>query len=937
MVRFAQFLSMSSTPAPPSQPPGAPAASRPWWTGLLARLKSLTGTRQPPAPHGQAEATLERARWLDSLLHSTPQGFWFIDLEGRTLDLNPAMAGLLGRERHAVLGQLETAFVDEESRARMQQERARRRVGEGSAYDATLLRPDGTRLQCLNTVSPIHDAQGRITGSVGIWTDISRRLQAEAALRVSDFVINATAEMISVVDEHNVYRLVNDAWCRVTGLNREQVLGRRSMDVLPGAVTMQRQQAAERSLRLRQRVTVRDRVTIDHMPVRHVHTEFMPIAEVQGSGPMVALTSRDVTVEEVQREALAAAAEVLRGTLDATGDALFATDADPTQLDQPVRYANAQLFQLFGLPEAWRPTPTLRQLTEGIDRHLVDTPEHHRIVRAIIDGQAPPQDQITLRDGRVLLRRYASVPMGGSRLRVWSFRDISIEFQAVQAREAVAAERQSLLDLYPGFIAAVDQHDRYVYVNHRLAKRVQRTAESMIGRRLDEVLGTDMALTVRQHLQQARLDGRAVSESRFAAIDERGPLDLEVTHIAGPRQDDGSQRVYAFGADITERKRAQQALTAALAEAERANRTKSQFLSRMSHELRTPLNAVLGFGQLLQMQPMSAGQQQHVSEILRGGRHLLALINDLLDLGRIEAGELDLAFEAVVAEAAIADGLSLLHPLARERGITLQQALPARPGGCAWADPKRLRQVLLNLLSNAIKYNRPGGRVDVDCVVLDDALEFRCHDTGPGLTLDEQQRLFHPFERLDAARTAVDGTGIGLAISRSLVEAMGGHIGVNSTPGQGSTFWFRLPRADGTQGAAQRPSQPIGARATRRLHALYIEDNLVNQLLLTAMLTGELDLDTAADPFEGLDKAFARPPDLVLLDIQLPGIDGFEVLRRLRADARTRRVPVVAVSANAMPADLDAGRAAGFAAYLTKPVERDELLTTVRRVTAPGS
>ena len=390
--------------------------------------------------------------------------------------------------------------------------------------------------------------------------------------------------------------------------------------------------------------------------------------------------------------------------------------------------------------------------------------------------------------------------------------------------------------------------------------------------------------------------------------------------------------MYAFGVDITERKRAQQALTRALADAERANRAKSQFLSRMSHELRTPLNAVLGFGQLLHLQPLRDEQSQQVQEILRGGHHLLALINDLLDLSRVEAGELAVTCDSVDAEAAIDDALRLMQPLSAERTVTLAQ-LPAAPGQpTVWADPKRLRQVLLNLLSNAIKYNRPGGQVQVDTETLGDEVELRVRDDGPGLSAMQQQRLFRPFERLDAGQGEVDGTGIGLALCRSLVQAMGGRIGVHSEPGQGSTFWVRLRRAAPLSAAPSAVAAEAHDQPQRRPRALYIEDNPVNLMLMAAMLEDEFELETVAEPRAGLARAQAAPPDLILLDIQLPGMDGYEVLRHLRADARTRAVPVVAVSANAMPTDLAAGLRAGFDAYVTKPVDLAELLATVRQV-----
>jgi signal transduction histidine kinase/ActR/RegA family two-component response regulator len=446
------------------------------------------------------------------------------------------------------------------------------------------------------------------------------------------------------------------------------------------------------------------------------------------------------------------------------------------------------------------------------------------------------------------------------------------------------------------------------------------------------VLGEQRWRKVRQTLDQVRRSGQVVTSTQYPAAEGPGVVDLEVTHVAGPHQADGSQVVYAFGIDVTERKRAQAALIDALAEAERANKAKSQFLSSMSHELRTPLNAVLGFGQLLAQQPLQPVQQQQVGEILQGGRHLLGLINDLLDLGRIESGELEISFEPVPARTLVDECIALMRPLAGERDIMLRHRPTASDEAHALADPKRLRQVLLNLLSNAIKYNRPGGVVVVEVEPAGQQLEFRVRDSGPGLSPDEQQRLFMPFERLSAGRTASDGTGIGLALSRQLVEAMGGRIGVLSEPGQGSTFWFQLRVADAPAGSAAPAAPP----ASRRRTALYIEDNPVNLMLMAAMLEDELDLVTEAEPLQGLDKAMALQPDLILLDIQLPGIDGYEVLRRLRKDERTRHIPVVAVSANAMRADVAAGKAAGFDAYLTKPVDLDELLATLRSLPAPA-
>jgi CheY-like chemotaxis protein len=325
-----------------------------------------------------------------------------------------------------------------------------------------------------------------------------------------------------------------------------------------------------------------------------------------------------------------------------------------------------------------------------------------------------------------------------------------------------------------------------------------------------------------------------------------------------------------------------------------------------------------------------------------GGRHLLALINELLDLGRIESGQLLVEDVPVPLGALFEECLGLVRSLAEQRGLRLLPLPRTAALDQVHGDRMRIKQVLLNLLGNAVKYNHAGGSIELRCEQRPGQWRIEVRDTGPGLSAEQCARLFRPFERLDAVHSAVEGTGIGLALSRRLVEAMGGAIGVDSEPGVGSRFWFTLPTHD----AVAPPSRPAPMAAVdaplRPAQVLYIEDNPVNVLLMEAMLARlpAVQLRCAAHPADGLLQAQRDPPRLILLDIQLPQMDGFEVFARLRAHAATRDVPVVAVSADGSASSIDAALACGFAAYLGKPLELDALLHTVRallaRDTAPG-
>ena len=492
-------------------------------------------------------------------------------------------------------------------------------------------------------------------------------------------------------------------------------------------------------------------------------------------------------------------------------------------------------------------------------------------------------------------------------------------------------------------IITMDQNRRILFAN--------RAAEKIFGLTITEMLGRPFSSLIPERVREQQDTelreylNRVITGNPKQALQitgsGRGHRELELEISFGEYVKDTEHIFTGVVRDVTDRKQLERVLKRAKDDAEQANRAKSEFLSRMSHELRTPLNAILGFAQLLELDDLDDERMESVDQILKAGRHLLALVDEVLDIARIEAGRLSLSLEPVEVDGVAREGWELVRHQAEGKGITLANG----DGTCdarVRADRQRLKQVMLNLLSNAVKYNGPDGEVSIRCgrgVTGPNRLRISVADTGPGIPEEAVGRLFEPFERLGADAAGIEGTGIGLAVSRGLIEAMDGEIGVDSAVGRGSTFWFELPldearELDEAPAEAAEPAPATVQPTTPKSTVLYIEDNPSNFMLVERVLgrRPNLELLTARNGAAGLATAREANPDLILLDLHLPDMHGAEVMKEINGDPRTRGTPVIIITA-----DVTSDRARelldrGADAYLSKPLDVQQFLDVVDRL-----
>jgi len=512
-----------------------------------------------------------------------------------------------------------------------------------------------------------------------------------------------------------------------------------------------------------------------------------------------------------------------------------------------------------------------------------------------------------------------------------------IEDEARRANSYLLSAVDSIQDAF----SLYDEEDRIVLVNSAFRQLVgPTTAGAIVGRRFEELLdgAIDSNLLALRDETASAVRDRWLSYHRSPS----GALELETRDgralrvIDRPTAEHGTVSLIM---DVTDDRLRADELRRARAQAEAASGAKSEFLASMSHELRTPLNAVLGFAQLLQRdrkQPLSDRQKDRIDHVLRGGEHLLKLIDEVLDLSRIEAGGITISSESVGVRAVLDEVVNTLEPLATRANVQLAVA-PISSVPPVVADRTRLAQILMNFGSNAIKYNRAGGHVMFRVSHDDASVKIAIVDDGFGIPADQRGRIFEPFHRAGQEAGPIEGTGIGLAITKRLAELMNGSVGFVSETDLGSTFWVEIPidRVGGLAVAVAAPSAapPLGSRTGAR-KVVYVEDNPSNIAFMRALVDDMpgIELITAPTAEIGLDLIRAHQPAAVIMDINLPGMSGFDAVQALKASPETQSIPVIALSAAALAKDTTRAREVGFYRYLTKPIKIDELTAVLEEV-----
>jgi PAS domain S-box-containing protein len=899
-----------------------------------------------------------------TLVEQASDGIFLVDSEGDLIEVNAKACEMLGYERDGLLRMRVEDIVSLPDPGSTQAHLANLAAGKTVHAEHEMYRKDGTSF--LVEISSKRLPNG---GFQGIARDITERKQAEEALRNSE---SKNRALIEVVPDLMV-QISKNGTIVDFGLEKgdplitspDQFIGKTVYDILPPEVAQRAIQNAEQALE-----SGVMQIFEYQLPVKGSKQDFEARLVVSGQNEVLAII-RNISERKQAQEALTKAKDDLEirvaertAELRETNNQLQHELSERLRTQEALRQSEERFRAIFehapvmvnsftedGRCVLWNAEceKQLGYAKEQVEPPgallLLGYPEREmrdRLLEALAlkDGKFS-EYQVRAADGTYRHQTWATFVLPNTDLISIGY-DITERKLAEQALNTSEARYRGVVEDQTEIISRYLPDGTFTFVNEAHCRYWQHTREELIGVSFLDLMPAEARPHAEKRLSSFHPDNSILTHEQKVVSDDGL---VSWVHWVDRALFDDQGNVIEFqsvGSDVTERELAKQA-------AEEANRAKSEFLSRMSHELRTPLNAILGFGQLLELEDdPSPAHHESVAYILQGGRHLLGLINEVLDIAQIESGKMSLSLEPVSVSEVLKQCVDLLSPMAIQRDIYLRSGtslVSTLPNCYVQADYQRLKQVLLNLLANAVKYNREGGSVSLAWETLAEVAEggqrllIKVSDTGPGIETDKIGRLFTPFERLGAERSDVEGTGLGLALSRRLVEAMGGTIGVDSVPGQGSTFWVNLPLVDGPVEQLERfNSGDLRSDMLPNLThtVLYIEDNLSNLRLVEEIMKHDSTtrIIAAMQGRLGLDLAHEHHPDLILLDLHLPDIQGEEVLRLLLEDPTTSSIPVLILSADAIPGQREKLLAAGARDYITKPFNIKAFLKALGEVFA---
>ena len=919
---------------------------------LELRLSARQLEEESEARRAAQKALDESRIRFQSAFEMSAIGMALVSPEGRWIQVNGCLCRMLGYSEEELRRKTSQDITFPADLPRDLELVEQLLAGDIDSYELEkrYLRGDGQLVWVAISVALVRDGRNQPEYFVVQVQDIGGRKQIEDELRQSEArkaaIVNTALDCIISIDAQSRILEWNPAAEKTFGFSREYALGRE----LPDLIVPPELRAAHRAGLEKYSASGDGPILGQRLELPAVRADGqtitieLAVVPIPGSEPPLFTGHlRDISGRREIEERL----RLLESVVVNANDAILITEAEP--IDEPgprILYANDAYCRMSGyaLEEIIGRTPRILQ-GEGTSDEA-----RARIRRALKRWKPVVVDMLNYKkDGTPFWVELSITPVANEK--GWFTHWVSIQRDITERRQTLELLRES--EGRYGRIAANVPGMVYQFVLHPDGAFsfafVSEGCREIYGLEPAQIMDDASVVLDCVHPDDAQefSDSVARSAQTLDPWEWQGRVLLagrEEKWIRGSsrpkREDDGRIVWDGILFDVTQRIKSVEALrhakeeaVAARIEAERANAAKSEFLSRMSHELRTPLNAILGFGQLLEAGGLPPRAQEQAGYILKGGYHLLDLINEVLDIARIESGRLTLAPEAVPVFEVISEALDLVAPLAGERSLQLVQ-VPDDAARFALCDRQRFKQVLLNLLSNAVKYNRDGGQVRVLCSTTDrKEVRIEVSDTGRGIAREDLERVWVPFERLDADIQHIEGTGIGLSLSRHLAQAMGGTLNARSELGRGSTFTLELPAAPdpglsaNQEKAAPVPTEPAPdpAPVSTRHVVLYIEDNLPNLHLVQAIWAGrpEIRLLSATNGATGLELAHTHQPDVILLDLHLQGISGEEVLGQLREDQTTQNIPVVVVSADATAHQIERLHAAGADAYLTKPLDID--------------